>query len=362
MKNLGSIIVLSVFILASCEKDETMVKTKENAVSANITSHTSGFTKVITEANLTETVEFEWSPADYGVNTPVNYALEVALSGDDFSNAQVLAETLQDTVVLTWGAINTFLINNLEVTANEPVTVQLRITSSLLGKGEVTSEIITATITPFELIIIVPETPAMLYLVGEFQDWEHTDAAIFRKTGTGLYEGYVNVTTATKFLFTTEADFEHVNYGYSGADGGLTTEDEADSLQINTPGYYKFMVDLTDPEDPTYSTALITTWGMVGPATAGGNDAGWNTSIPMSYDEETKLWTGTINLAASALKFRANDNWDINFGPANSNQLVGTLIQTNDAVTIPEAANYTVTIDLTKSVEPYVYKYTLVKN
>jgi hypothetical protein len=97
--------------------------------------------------------------------------------------------------------------------------------------------------------------------------------------------------------------------------------------------------------------------GIIGPATPGG----WNSSTAMTYLGNYK-WTITLNLVGNnPLKFRANDAWDINYGPA-SDTLIGTLQFNNPgAITIPSDGNYTVTIDMSQATANG-YTYTIVKN
>jgi len=41
---------------------------------------------------------------------------------------------------------------------------------------------------------------------------------------------------------------------------------------------------------------------------------GWYTSVPLKYDNESGHWTRTIELKEGSVKFRANDDWDRNWG------------------------------------------------
>ena len=66
-------------------------------------------------------------------------------------------------------------------------------------------------------------------------------------------------------------------------------------------------VDLTAM---TYKLTLIKGIGIIGPAQAGG----WDTDTDLTYNPETKAWEGTLDLAADKMKFRANDDWAINWG------------------------------------------------
>jgi hypothetical protein len=125
-------------------------------------------------------------------------------------------------------------------------------------------------------------------------------------------------------------------------------------------GYYRFNVNVNAL---TYKADLINSMGLVGPATTDGSDSGWNQSVAMTYDQQHDVWKATINLVPGAVKFRANNEWTINYGPADSNSLTGTLINDDPgAIDIKEAGSYTVTADFSRSASPYTYSYSIVKN
>lgn len=202
--------------------------------------------------------------------------------------------------------------------------------------------------------------PAQLWVPGEYQGWNPATAPTIKAINSDVFEGYVYISAPTGYKFTSAPDWDHINYGDAGTPGSLTTDGLAGSLGLGTAGVYRFRVNVAAL---TYTADLINTMGMVGPATAGGSDEGWNTSVPMNYDADTDVWTANIDLAQGALKFRANNEWTINYGPADSNSLEGTLIFDDPgAITIPEAGNYTVTVDFSRSQSPYKYTYRIVKN
>jgi len=129
---------------------------------------------------------------------------------------------------------------------------------------------------------------------------------------------------------------------------------------LSQAGVYKFNVNVNTL---AYSAVLINSMGMVGPATLNGSNDGWNQSVAMSYNQANDVWSATINLAPGALKFRANNEWTINYGPADSNSLTGALIFDDPgSINITESGSYTVILDFSRSEAPYKYTYSIVKN
>jgi hypothetical protein len=203
-------------------------------------------------------------------------------------------------------------------------------------------------------------TPATLWIPGGYQtsggDPSQADAfVIYALPGTNdkIFEGYVSIAGPTWIKFTSAPDWGHTNYGSAG-ENILSVDGAAAGIDVPLAGYYRVQVNI---EALTYRLDKIDGWGLIGTATPGS----WDNSTPMTYDATTKTWSKTVNLVNGALKFRANNGWDISYGPA-SDQLQGTLTSTDAAISIGEPGSYTVRVDFTRASAPYLYTYTVSKN
>ena len=74
----------------------------------------------------------------------------------------------------------------------------------------------------------------------------------------------------------------------------------------------------------------------------------------MNFNKDLNVLTITADLKAGEMKFRANQNWDFNYGGSN-----GDLEAGGDNIPVAEAGNYTVTLNFN---EPGEVTYTLTKN
>ena len=96
--------------------------------------------------------------------------------------------------------------------------------------------------------------------------------------------------------------------------------------------------------------AQITSVGIIGSATPGG----WDTDTDMMQDpNDTSIWTLNIDLVDGEAKFRANDDWTINWGASDFPTGIGT----QDGPNIPiVAGNYDVTFNSTTGVYSFGFE------
>lgn len=169
-----------------------------------------------------------------------------------------------------------------------------------------------------------------LYVPGNHQGWAPQSAPMMYSAKMDMkYKGWLFLDG--EFKFTSHPDWDHKNYGNAGG-GKLTDDSNAGNLKAETPGFYYLFVDLGEM---SYEM-LEQTWGIVGSATAGG----WDANTDMVYDRATNQWSITTDLAEGEFKFRANNNWDYNFGGTPE-----ALVEGGDNIKV-EAGNYTIVLTL----------------
>jgi hypothetical protein len=341
MKRISLFLYIIFLALCACEKDETMMTLNATATPPKITSVPNGFSAVIKPEELSNKIDFAWSKTDYGVSSEVTYSLQVDAKCNNFANPVVLATSNTNALSLAWDAINGKLLNDLKLAPNLPAILQLRIVSTLNNSNISISEPVDITIKPWS------DKPFALW-VGE----SSASAPVLFASQHNVYEGYRSITAPVSVRFANSPVCADTIYGKT--DTGKIQKGSDGKVSIET-GYYKFKVDANND---TYEIIPVTTWGMIGTATPGN----WTTSSPLTYNSSSGLWEALIALKSGVLKFRANDGWDINYGPANSSDMVGTLVQTDAAITIDEPGTYKVTLDFTQSKAPYKYAYKVEKS
>ncbi|WP_428329879.1 SusE domain-containing protein [Mucilaginibacter sp.] len=336
---------LTLVVLSACKKDHLATVTSSIAAPV-ISNPADGSTINVTVADSAQVLKITWAKPDYGVDAVVSYFVQAGVTGNNFASAYALANlTSANSMSISYNSLNSRLISGLNLPPNATSSIQIRVGTAIYGKDTVYSKPVKIAFTTLAL--------NQLWLPGSYEGYNPAGAPTIPNVTTTTYEGYAFFSAPGNFKFTSAPDYNHTNYGDAG-NGKLTIDGNAGGIGYANAGVYKLNADITNL---TYSAVYIQSFGIIGTATP----QGWNASTAMTYNQANGTWSIKLNLVAGALKFRANDAWDINYGPADTNALTGTLIQTNDAITIPADGNYTVTIDMSQSVQKK-YLYTVTKN
>lgn len=147
----------------------------------------------------------------------------------------------------------------------------------------------------------------VLYMAGDANGWATND---YLAGEDGVHFTGFMYLNQNGFKFCTQPEWKGINYGANFD----TTEGGANITMTEDAGYYKVDVDL---ESKSYVLTPITTIGIIGSA----SPKGWDSDVDMTYvpyNAETKelgYWEAkNITLASGEIKFRANDDWAINWG------------------------------------------------
>jgi len=345
--------------MVSCSEDDN--KTVVADVTAPVLISPQDGTSIVLDPDLQDNpgLTLVWNHGAYDVATVINYNVEIAASGTNFT-------TIVTPDLTTTNRVYAFTVADLNgialragLTPFESGKLDIRVVSSLGNNQDLamTSNVITINVTPY-----TTESPK-LYLRGNFTnasgygpDWgdnttpPYLQAAAYGETA---FEGYIymNVAAPEFKLIPTNVGFtgDYGDAAASGASGELVQEGET-NIKPGPAGYYWIKADT---EELTYS-ATLTSWGIIGSATAAttGGD-GWVSDADMTYDATSKTWKITMPLAAGEIKFRANNAWAINYGDAGAD---GSLDFNSTNIAVAAAGTYVITLDLS---HPLAYTYTL---
>ena len=287
-----------------------------------------------------------WDDLGYSEVGNTEYTVELALSGTNFAEPQLLGSVSTNSFEITHGDLNTILFSNMGLEAETAHDLDLRVTAVSTIEDtsiERVTELVTVSITPY------PFFP-YLYLVGDATTpgWSNNNnnTAVFRSQDTPnsyYFTGYFNA-GAFKILEvlgqwqpqwgTNDGSTLAVNPG-GGSDPG--------TFNVSAAGYYTFTASLLEAgESYTFTpfnasgATTYTTMGLIGDATPNGWDENNDTNFTQDPNN-LHLWyiNGVTLTNGGSFLIRANDVWPGNPGAAvwrytGSEELYGQANLDND--------------------------------
>ena len=175
------------------------------------------------------------------------------------------------------------------------------VSANVKVKGQTGTAAISLEASPFVLSVIpvAPEFAEFIYEIGNESGWG-TPHALFCANGDGKYQGFYWLDGEFKFKPNKDdwnGDWENDGEGKIADNGGA-------NMPGVDAGFYRIDVDLVAM---TYSIMNIYSIGIIG----GFN--GWGGDVEMTYNNNEKCWEATTDLDGE-FKFRANNDWAINWG------------------------------------------------
>ena len=373
MHKLFFISALLALFLVGCKKEEvpTVLRVVTFSSSSALQSTVNSVTLLATDSTSTASViGFSWPTVDYGISASITYKLYFDLPGDTTGAAPwgKAVNTLVGVDLLTKSfttkELNSIALNlGLVPDVTSPIVVRVE---SFVDRSAY-SNAVALSIKPYKPYVKPVDLPIQyLYIAGDFQGWNINAAvplASSIKTNT-KFEGYINIPAGGTFeykSYTVLGDWNSNSYGDKGdgTSGNLKLANYAGSnFKAPGAGYYEIGIDLAD----SIWTQTATTWSIIGDATPGG----WSTDTQLTFDIGNHVWKVTADMkTAGSFKFRANNEWKIDFGLDSKGKLAyadNPIFGYTDGIanlTVPADGNYTITLDLSNA---GAYTYTAIKN
>jgi hypothetical protein len=328
-------------LVVSCKRDIT-----EPVISSNPTQPTTAdlsFTGSFTMSNSDSLMTFSWSAAAFGFQSSTTYALQLSATSDFSKNVATLFTTQSLTGTAKVGDINTLLLS-WGYPIGTAVTVYYRTTASVsTNVATVYSNVKSKSLTPYDAVINYP----MVYVPGSYQNWTPgaVNGTLYSYGFNSQYQSIIRLNDGTNA--TTQFKIAPAANWNSSWGGNLTQtgNNYAGTLDPNGGNFVVIAACYTITVDVNALTISLTQtndWGLIGDAVP---TTGWNSSVPMYYNGQRKMWEITADLLVGSIKFRADNAWTLNYG-SNAND--GTLQSGGSNITISAAGNYLIRFDPVK--------------
>lgn len=343
------IALVGLFII-SCERDIT-----EPTISSNPARPELADLSLNVQFNVNNTdslIKFSWSEADFGFPASITYTVQLSPTSDFSENVANLITTQELSGTVRVGDINT-LILSWNYSIGTSVTVYYRVAASVSPYVDtVYSEIKSTSFTPYDAVINYP----VIYVPGSYQGWSPgaENGRLYSYGFNSLYQGIIRLkdgtNPTTEFKITLNPNWNGPNYGGTLTQSGNNYSgilDPSGNNYVVNAGTYSFNVNVNAL---TISLTKTDDWGIIGSAVP---PYDWSKDVDMFYNGQRKMWEITADFKAGEFKFRANDDWSLNYG---DNGADGTLEAGGANIALPSDGNYTIRFD------PVKLTYTVKKN
>ena len=335
-------------MIAGCQKPEMVQISAPEDVVAPVLSPVADIN--ITAANLgLESVTFEWSAADFGAQTQVNYAIEVAAAGQS-DKIVVTSGVTETSAVVPYESLNAVLLYDLGLASGIAENVDFYVSAKVGEYAKVYSAPVTASATVTAAEKQYPKlTVAGSYAYnswtpgkGQFvYDFEGTDVK---------YSGVIDFgedVSALNFKFVGEA---WGNNEYSVPSGEAQAAEAAELPLVagggdniaayTTHRFYSLTLDKAAPK--VIKNFSFNSLGVIGDATP----TGWDADTDMQFNPEKQRFYVDLTLIDGKIKFRADDAWDVNWGGADG------ALSAGGADIVVAAGDYRIYVNLNDPANP----------
>jgi len=331
MKYLNKIIVLLVLTLGfiSCDENENfeILPAQE---SFQIVTPSSGSVIVLNDVNLDNNALFiSWKTLS---NTTGTFDIEIAETGTNFEIPYLLGSTEAKNFGMSVGEINDFLLDVMEVTAEEAISLDIRV----LNNGEIT-QTVAVVLTPYKVEY------TELFVVGNITDpqWSPADALAMTNIGFNEFEITLDLAEGAEFKFLpTNVDYEG-DLGEDPDNPGFLIEDGEVNLSGHPAGKYDVTVNLNTFTFTIEQVTIPENLFLVG------DHNGWdNASAPQFYNNGAGVFSIVQKFeAGNNFKFlEALGTWDGDWGESKTDP--GMLEQDDEQnLAITNAGTYVVVLD-----------------
>ncbi len=283
----------------------------------SITSPSAGESFVLSDVDpelVASTITWEDPEITATSTVSVSYELQMAVAGTSFATPISIGEVSDLSLDLKHGSLNELVL----AAGGTPETASdfdFRIKAAAkTAAGDLfrTSEIVTYSITPYDVAL----APA-LYVVGAGAvdaGWGWDSPVAISCTGTGVYQGNINLTNDAFRLFTDKSlewASPSFNFPYY-ADASYTIDANFENAEdgdknfkfIGTPGTYLLSIDTINKTITLAPEKLQCEFDQLWLVGAGVPDAGWGWASPVSLPcTGAGVYSGSVNFANDAFRF-----------------------------------------------------------
>ncbi len=318
-------IIPSIFVILYTFSCTTVIDPVVTAEGFDLRSSnsTSQVLQIVNDNNIVSTISWD---RNNGVATVSKYKIEIAKSGTNFADPQLLNNGDDINIVgndrkydLKVKELNALINQFTGFQCGIPISIDVRVKSTLGNTAEnavvqYSSNLISLNVTPYSI-----STPILSFATSV------SNAVLGPKVGAEsiysvpIYEGYIYLTAGNYKFYKADACGSFTNSISYGNNAGSLSSTGIDIVISNT-GHYLVKADLVAN---TYSIKEFRTFGVFGTAT---RVTAFANAVPMLDNNNNNIWTLTVELIKGKIfRFKSNLWTGTEITPPISNVNIGTV-------------------------------------
>jgi len=311
-------VLIGLSFLTACEKEDgPRLSSSDLFTSPQITSPVAAASFILLKDNETDTITFNWSKADYGVELAVQYVLQADITGNSFASPTSILTATADSAIIEVSTLNEILLSmGLTIDAANDVDFRLMsyVPEGTINGDSIYSETITLSLTPYAT------TFPPIYMCGAgVGGWSWDKSQEMRSTDPYQYSTIAYFYANEAFRFFAQRDWNPTSYNYPYFSGGTISELFENALDgdsnfkfIGTSGFYLITVN-TQTKVITMAAAEDQTMFMTG-AGVGNGDWSWDTNaVEMTWISNGVYETTTTFNNDGAFRFFKTAGWGTSY-------------------------------------------------
>ncbi|MBR1406289.1 MAG: SusE domain-containing protein [Bacteroidales bacterium] len=263
----------------------------------------------IQESSLGDDVTFEWTAANFGAPTQIQYSVYVA-NGD---KKGLVGVTYDTKLSLTQEDLNGILLNDLGLDPSESNQITSYVEAEVYSVyGSLSGDPIVSNTVSFNVTPYLPPLTCV-YLPGVAGKWNFGCVAWETAPGSQTYTSIVNLDGSATFKVTDAPDWNHGNWGREYFTGKCTgVEAGSGDIRVSSMDNPIKVITVQPARKRVNVTEPYTAFSAIG--TISGTS--WNQDFDFTYDRANDVWkTSRIDFTAgSEYKIRCNHGWSESYG------------------------------------------------
>ena len=317
MKIIKYILSLLALVLAigACTKDEStnVVFNPSDAQAGTLVAPSAIILTDETKGN--DLPPFTWTKSNFGFDAAVNYVVEIALEGTNFSKLRVIGSVTTNKLVVKQQELQS-AAEKLGVILGSKTNIEMRVKSQIADQLDpIISNVVKFSLTTFKP---AEKVYPKVWIVGDYCGWNHSKSQfLYDINEDGQYfEGWIafNGKAQNGFKITYTGGWNGDDIGSNDAtvvNNKIKVEPGSDIKLFDGKIMY-LKLDNRDKNNRTLERVkTISRIGLIGSATP--ND--WNSpDTELVFNENTNKFEATVTLKDGEIKFRVDNDWGLNWG------------------------------------------------